>query len=205
MQNLNVQMDEKVKQIQELGRMIANYQARVEGSPQLEGQYIALTRDLSLAKQSYEDMHRRNEVSETAKDLEEHKAGENLEVLDGASDPQAPTEPNRPQIAAMGAGIGLDARHRAGRRPGNEEHVAEEFEGRARLYEFARAEQHSAAGKRAAGAPQTAPDVAGVVQRDYFRLYRDECRGLLQLLWTKHIIIKTAGIAKRAAEEGIHE
>jgi hypothetical protein len=28
-------------------------------------------------------------------------------VLDGASDPQAPTEPNRPQIAAMGAGFGL--------------------------------------------------------------------------------------------------
>ena len=107
MQNLNVQMDEKVKQIQDMGRMIANYQARVEGSPQLEGQYVALTRDLSLAKQSYEDLHRRNEVSETAKDLEEHKAGENLEVLDPASDPQAPSEPNRPQMAAMGAGLGL--------------------------------------------------------------------------------------------------
>ena len=87
--------------------MIANYQARVEGSPQLEGQYVALTRDLSLAKQSYEDLHRRTEVSETAKDLEEHKAGENLEVLDAASDPQAPAEPNRPQIAAMGTGLGL--------------------------------------------------------------------------------------------------
>ena len=107
MQNLNLQMDEKLKQIQELNRMIANYQSRVEGSPQLEGQYIALTRDLSLAKQSYEDLHRKSEVSETAKDLEEHKAGENLEVLDNASDPQTPSEPNRPQMAAMGAGIGL--------------------------------------------------------------------------------------------------
>ena len=106
-QNLNLQMDEKLKQIQELNRMIANYQSRVEGSPQLEGQYIALTRDLSLAKQSYEDLHRKSEVSETAKDLEEHKAGENLEVLDNASDPQTPSEPNRPQMAAMGAGIGL--------------------------------------------------------------------------------------------------
>ena len=56
MQNLNLQMDEKVKQIQELNRSIAAYQARVEGSPQLEGQYIALTRELSLAKQSYEDI-----------------------------------------------------------------------------------------------------------------------------------------------------
>jgi hypothetical protein len=79
----------------------------VEGSPQLEGLYIALTRDLSMAKQSYEDLHRKSELSETAKDLEEHKAGENLEVLDPASDPQAPSEPNRPQMAAMGAGMGL--------------------------------------------------------------------------------------------------
>jgi polysaccharide chain length determinant protein (PEP-CTERM system associated) len=107
MQNLNLQMDEKVKQIQELNRMIASYQSRVEGSPQLEGQYLALTRDLSLAKQTYEDYHRKTEVSDTAKDVEEHKAGENLEVLDAASDPQAPSEPNRPQIAAMGTGIGL--------------------------------------------------------------------------------------------------
>jgi uncharacterized protein involved in exopolysaccharide biosynthesis len=107
MQNLNIQMDEKLKQIQELNRMIANYQSRVEGSPQLEGQYIVLTRDLSLAKQNYEDFKRKTQVSETAKDMEEHKAGENLEVLDPASDPQAPSEPNRPQMAAMGAGVGL--------------------------------------------------------------------------------------------------
>jgi len=107
MQGLNIQMDEKVEQIKELNKRIANYQARVEGSPQLEGQYVALSRDLALAKQAYEDYHRKSEISETAKDLEEHKAGENLEVLETASDPVAPSEPNRPQIAAMGAGIGL--------------------------------------------------------------------------------------------------
>jgi polysaccharide biosynthesis transport protein len=107
MQNLNVQIDEKVKQMEDINRRIAQYQSRVEGSPHLEGQYLALTRDLSLAKQSYEDYHRKNDVSETAKDLEEHKAGENLEVLESASDPQVPSEPNRPQMAAMGAGMGL--------------------------------------------------------------------------------------------------
>ena len=107
MQNLNMQMDEKVKQIQELNRQIATYQARVEGSPQLEGQYVALTRDLALAKATYEDYHHKSEVSDTAKNLEEHRAGENLEVLEPASDPQTPTEPNRLQIAAMGTGLGL--------------------------------------------------------------------------------------------------
>ena len=107
MQNLNLQMDEQVKKQAELKRQIAAYQARVEGSPQLEAQYVALMRELALAKQTYEDYHRKSEVSETAKDLEEHKAGENLEVLDPASDPQAPSEPNRLQIAAMGTGLGL--------------------------------------------------------------------------------------------------
>src|ERR1035437_10006169 len=107
MQNLNIQMDEKLKQIQALTVTIGNYTAKVEGSPQLEGQYVALTRDLALAKQSYEDMHRKSELSETAKDLEEHRGGENLGVLDPASLPEAPSEPNRPQWAAMGAGMGL--------------------------------------------------------------------------------------------------
>jgi succinoglycan biosynthesis transport protein ExoP len=107
MQNLNLQMDEKVKQIQELSQMIAKYNARVEGSPQLEGQYVALTRDLSFAKQAYEDYRHKTEVSDTANDLEEHKAGENLEVLDPASDPVSPSEPNRLQIAAIGTGVGL--------------------------------------------------------------------------------------------------
>ena len=107
MQNLNIQMDEKLKQIQALNQEIAKYNARVEGSPQLEGQYVALTRDLAMAKQSYEDTHRKSELSETAKDLEEHRGGENLEVLDPANAPEAPSEPNRPQWAAMGAGIGL--------------------------------------------------------------------------------------------------
>src|ERR1019366_4756273 len=76
-------------------------------SPQLEGQYVALTRDLALAQQSYEDMHRKSEISETAKDLEEHRGGENLDVLETASLPEAPSEPNRPQWAARGAGMGL--------------------------------------------------------------------------------------------------
>ena len=106
-QGINLSMDEKLKQVQELNRVIAQYQSRIESSPQLEQQYAALMRDYGLAKAAYEDMHRRSQASETAKDLEDHKAGENLEVLDPASDPQAPSEPNRLQMAAIGTGLGL--------------------------------------------------------------------------------------------------
>jgi polysaccharide chain length determinant protein (PEP-CTERM system associated) len=106
-QGVNMSMDEQLKKVQSLTQVIAQIQARIDASPQLEQQYAALMRDYGLAKASYEDMMKRHEASETAKDLEDHKAGENLEVLDPASDPQAPSEPNRPQMAAIGMGLGL--------------------------------------------------------------------------------------------------
>ena len=106
-QNTNLQMDEKVKQAQQLNAAIVSLNGRIESSPQLEQQYASLMRDYAMAKQSYEDDHKKQEVADTAKSLEEHKAGENLEVLDPPSDPTAPSEPNRLQIAAIGTGIGL--------------------------------------------------------------------------------------------------
>ena len=52
-------------------------------------------------------MSKRKEASETARNLEEHKAGENLEVLDPASLPEQPAEPNRWAIAGIGTAMGL--------------------------------------------------------------------------------------------------
>jgi polysaccharide biosynthesis transport protein len=106
-QNTNIQMDEKVKQIQALNGAIAQLNTRIESSPQLDQQYAALMREYAMAKQTYEENHRKQEFTDTAKSVEEHKAGENLEVLDSPTDPIAATEPNRLQIAAMGTGIGL--------------------------------------------------------------------------------------------------
>jgi polysaccharide chain length determinant protein (PEP-CTERM system associated) len=106
-QNTNLQMDEKIKQVQELNRQIAHYQGRIEGGPQLEQQYVAMMRDYGLAKQNYEDNSRKSALTKTSKNMEDHKAGENLEMLDPPSDPTAPTEPNRWQWAAMGTGMGL--------------------------------------------------------------------------------------------------
>jgi succinoglycan biosynthesis transport protein ExoP len=106
-QTTNIAMDEKVKQVQQLNAAITGYNTRIESSPQLEQQYAGLMRDYAMAKQTYEENHKKMEFTDTAKSVEEHKAGENLEVLDPPSDPTAPTEPNRPQIAAMGTGVGL--------------------------------------------------------------------------------------------------
>ncbi|MGD0046751.1 MAG: hypothetical protein ABSE42_06995 [Bryobacteraceae bacterium] len=90
-----------------LNQKIAAYQARIEQAPLNEQEYMQLNSDYQLAKRNYEDMVQKRDSSETAKDLEQHKGGENLELLDPASLPEQATEPNRPVWAAMGAAVGL--------------------------------------------------------------------------------------------------
>jgi polysaccharide chain length determinant protein (PEP-CTERM system associated) len=92
-----------------LEQVIGEFNRRLQDAPLNEQQYNSLIRDFNLAKQEYEDMTKRHEAAETAQNIEEHKAGENLEVLDPASLPEQPAEPNRLQWAAIGtfAGLGL--------------------------------------------------------------------------------------------------
>jgi uncharacterized protein involved in exopolysaccharide biosynthesis len=99
-QGLNHQRDN-------LEQTINQYQKRLEDAPLNEQQYNAMMRDFGLAKQEYEDMVKRHDVAETAQNIEEHKAGENLEVLDPASLPEQPSEPNRLAWAGIGTALGL--------------------------------------------------------------------------------------------------
>ena len=106
-QTKNLDIEDRVKQQSELNRSIQGYQARIEVSPANEQKYAALLRDFGLAKAKYEELSRKKEISETAQNLEERKAGENLEVLDPASLPEQPSEPNRLLLASVGTGLGL--------------------------------------------------------------------------------------------------
>jgi uncharacterized protein involved in exopolysaccharide biosynthesis len=101
------EIEAKTRREAELNRQIMAIQSRIEASPQLEQQYGSLQRDYALAQQEYQEMSRRKEASETAQNLEEHKAGENLEVLDPANLPDAPAEPNRLVWAGIGTVAGL--------------------------------------------------------------------------------------------------
>jgi uncharacterized protein involved in exopolysaccharide biosynthesis len=98
---------ERIKQQAEVQAQIQAYQNRVDVSPINEQHYTQLMRDYALAKEKYDDMSKKKAQSETAQAIDERKAGENLEVLDPASLPESPTEPNRLIIATIGTGIGF--------------------------------------------------------------------------------------------------
>jgi hypothetical protein len=105
--NKENEIKEYDRQRMELERIVSGYQKRLEEAPLNEQQYNALLRDFNLAKAEYEATSKRHDMSETAQNLEEHKAGENLEVLDPATLPEKPSEPNRLAWAGIGTAAGL--------------------------------------------------------------------------------------------------
>jgi polysaccharide chain length determinant protein (PEP-CTERM system associated) len=103
----DMEIQNLVKEQARIDKLIKVYQARIEESPFGERQYAELTRDYGLAKQQYEELVQKSSQSSMATDLETRKQGETLEVLEQASLPQTPTEPNRWLVVGVGTVIGL--------------------------------------------------------------------------------------------------
>jgi uncharacterized protein involved in exopolysaccharide biosynthesis len=106
-QSKNLDIEERIRQQGQINKQIAAYQARIEASPSSGQKYAGLLREYNLAKDNFDEKAKRRSISETSQNLEERKAGENLEVLNPASLPERPTEPNRLAIAGIGTLTGL--------------------------------------------------------------------------------------------------
>ncbi len=97
-------LDTQIKQTQD---SINKVEAQISSAPLGQQQYEDLLRQRDIAKQKYIDLDAHLSTAEIAKDLESRGQGERLELLDAASLPQYPTEPKRPMVIAVGAGLGL--------------------------------------------------------------------------------------------------
>jgi len=82
-------------------------QDRIDAIPLGEREYVQLTRDYAIARKEYEDLMIKSSQSAMATDLERQQQGEILEVLEPASLPQTPREPNRWMIVITGTMLGL--------------------------------------------------------------------------------------------------
>ncbi len=105
----NMETENLIKDQARINKLIKVYQDRIEASPFGEREYTELTRDYNMAKQQYEELAQKSNQSSMATDLETRKQGETLEVLEQASLPQTPTEPNRWLVVALGTTMGLVA------------------------------------------------------------------------------------------------
>ncbi len=93
--------------VKRITEQIKMYEGRIGVVPLGEKQYSELMRDREIARQHYIEQEQKLAKAQAAEQMEARKQGELLELLDPASLPQTQTEPKRPLVISIGAGVGL--------------------------------------------------------------------------------------------------
>jgi uncharacterized protein involved in exopolysaccharide biosynthesis len=94
---------------------ILRYERRIEQTPVVEKEYVALLGDYENAKAKYNELTSKFLEAKVALGMEETQRGERFTIIDPAQLPERPHKPNRPAILvitlvlSLGAGIGLAA------------------------------------------------------------------------------------------------
>lgn len=103
----DLELEETRKEALRVDAQVRNTQSRIDATPLGEKEYLDLLRDRDMVRQRVEELNRKKSISAVATDLENRQQGENLELLDPASLPQKPSEPNRALLVGLGTGIGI--------------------------------------------------------------------------------------------------
>lgn len=109
MEAKDLELEETRKELARASGQVGTTQSRIDATPLGEKEYMDLLRERELVRQRVEELNRKKSISAVATDLENRQQGETLELLDPASLPQKPTEPNRGMLVGVGLGIGVMA------------------------------------------------------------------------------------------------
>jgi uncharacterized protein involved in exopolysaccharide biosynthesis len=94
---------------------LQDYAARLERTPEMEPDYLFLTRDRDTSGQKYQDIRSRLLEAKVSEGLEVQRKGERFSLIDPPSLPEKPDKPNRLAILllgfilAAGGGVGSGA------------------------------------------------------------------------------------------------
>ena len=94
---------------------LQDYAARLERTPEMEPDYLVLTRDRDTSGQKYQEIRSRLLEAKVSEGLEVQRKGERFSLIDPPSLPEKPDKPNRLVIVllgfilAVGGGIGSGA------------------------------------------------------------------------------------------------
>jgi uncharacterized protein involved in exopolysaccharide biosynthesis len=101
------QVQSEKENLQDLRGKLRQSQGRLDVMPEVERQYNALRRELSLAQAKYNDIAVKLQAAREAKGLEDSRMGEKLAVIDPPSQPGEPFKPNRMAILVLGLFLSL--------------------------------------------------------------------------------------------------
>ncbi|MBM4289851.1 MAG: hypothetical protein FJ135_17210 [Deltaproteobacteria bacterium] len=91
------------KQVEKL----AMFRQRLEETPRIEQEYLALQRDYQNSHNKYHDVMNKLMEARISEGMEQHQKGQRFTLVDPASFPEEPVKPNRKQIMLAGLVLGL--------------------------------------------------------------------------------------------------
>ncbi len=83
-------------------RRLQDYATRLERTPEMEPDYLFLTRDRDTSGQKYQDIRSRLLEAKVSEGLEVQRKGERFSLIDPPSLPEKPDKPNRSAIVLLG-------------------------------------------------------------------------------------------------------
>jgi uncharacterized protein involved in exopolysaccharide biosynthesis len=95
------------KDLVEQTRELKEVQDKISSSPQVNQKFSQLNGELQMAKDEYQSLSTKRESAGTQVSVEEHSAGERLDVLEQPITPEKPTSPIRGAIVGAGTVIGF--------------------------------------------------------------------------------------------------
>jgi len=95
------------KNLADQERSLKDVQDKIASSPQVIQKFNQLTNELQMAKDEYTALSNKQEAAGTQQSVDEHRAGEKLEVLEQPITPEKPTSPIRGLWVGMGTIIGF--------------------------------------------------------------------------------------------------
>ncbi|WHZ21582.1 MAG: Tyrosine-protein kinase [Nitrospira sp.] len=112
--NIQAQLNSAVSSLEALktSRMsvkkrLQDYAKRIERTPEIEPDYLVLTRDRDTSAQKYQDIRSRLLEAKVSEGLEVQRKGERFSLIDPPGLPESPEKPNRKAIVLLGCILAL--------------------------------------------------------------------------------------------------
>jgi succinoglycan biosynthesis transport protein ExoP len=115
LESVKSQIQAYLAQREQLKAKIADYERRLQQTPEVERNYLVLTRDYDNSVKRYQELKAKQSEAQVGEELEKERKGERFSLIDPPELPEAPVKPNRPAILILGlllsmaSGIGAAA------------------------------------------------------------------------------------------------
>ena len=102
LEGIKTQRESLTAEHERLKAKLAEYEKRLQASPEVERNYSMLNRDYQSSVARYQEIKRKQNEAQIGQELEKERKGERFSLIDPAQLPEQPVKPKRPAIIILG-------------------------------------------------------------------------------------------------------